>query len=91
MDPVVICSTLQWFSRVDGLIKLLLFLPKVIGDLQSVLSFDSITFALFFGLLLVGDLWGLHKILLGMFHWAEHAFVLLVSLLALEKKVEINL
>jgi hypothetical protein len=80
VDPVVIGRTLQRFSGTDRFVKLLLFLPEVIGDLQGVFSLDSITLALLFSLLLMGDLRGFHKILLRMLDWTEHAFVLLKSL-----------
>jgi hypothetical protein len=80
MDPIVICGTLQWFSGIDGLVEFLLLLSEVICDLQSVFSLDSITLALFFGLLLMRDLWGFHEILLCMLHGTEHTFILLNSL-----------
>ncbi len=80
MDPVVVGCSFQWFTGINRFVELLLLLPKEIGYLLGVLSLDAITFSLLLCLLLVGYLWWFYKVMLCIFHRAEHALVLLEKL-----------
>lgn len=77
MHPIVVCSPLQGFARVDGSVQLLLLLPIVFGSLDGILSLLAFTLTLLFGLLLMGILGWPYKIMLRFFNRAKDALVAL--------------
>jgi hypothetical protein len=77
MYPIIVGCALQRFPRIKGFVSFFLFLPEVVGDTLGVFSLEAIALTLLFSLLLVRYSGWLDKILLGVFYWAKHAFVLL--------------
>lgn len=67
VNPIVICSPLEWFSRVDGPVEILLPLAVILGCLSCLLNLDSFTFTIFIRhlLLVMRELRLFDKILLG--------------------------
>ena len=77
MDPIVICCPFQRLSGIDRFIHLFLLLAVEVCNSLSIFAIDSITLALLFCLLFMGEFGGLDEVMLRMFNGAEHALILL--------------
>ena len=78
MNPVVVGGPLERLARIDRAVHLLLLLAVVLGSLDRLLALLPLSLLVLFRLLLGRrDLGSVDEIVLGKFHRAQHAFVLL--------------
>ena len=80
VNPIIVCCTLQWLSRIDRFVHFFLPFPEEICSLLGSFAFYPITFAILLRFLSMGQFRWLYKVNLCVFNRAEHAFVLLRSL-----------
>ena len=77
MDPVVVRSSLEWFSRIDRSIEIFLSLAVELGGFASLLNLYSLTFAVLLRhlLLVMREFWLLYEILLRVLNRTQDTLV----------------